>query len=156
MIFPYSSTTITLDAVNAVSRATGKPHSIKSTDMINPASLSGAIGLRDWADVVANGKGELGHFFVSFYIETEDIYGVVSLSNSKLLQVGEGAYILTNSILGWRDVIVHGLSKDSSTETRRIVSHIFAYLRDNGFASLFSKYRRVNLPLDGSIILEDE
>ena len=156
MIFPYSFTLLTLDAIRVASDQTGVPHSITPSTPITQASLCGAMGLHDWAEVLEQGKAELGHFYVSFYIETEDIYGVLSLSNSQLLQLSEGRYILTNSIKGWRDVVVHGLSKDTSKETRRVANYVFAYLRDNGFSSLFAKYKRKNLALDGTIILEEE
>lgn len=156
MIFPYSFTNLSLEAVRAVSRASGIDHSIQSRDPVNPASLCAAAGMREWTTCLEKGKGELGHFYISFYIETSNIYGVVSLADIQLLQIKEGAFILTTNVLGWRDVIVNGLSKDSSTETRRVVNYIFAFMRDNGFAPMFSKYRRINLPLDGSVILEEE
>jgi len=156
MIYPYSFSYMTMDGLRIAAERAGKPHSIQSKDPITPASLCGAMGLRDWPAVVANGKGELGHFYVSFYIETNDPYGVISLSDSKLLQLHEGCYVVTNNILGWRDTVVHGLSKDSSGETRRVANYVLGYLRDNGFGSLFSKYKRKNLAFDGTIILEEE
>ena len=156
MIFPYSFSYMTLEGLRVVAEQTGKPHSITPSTPITPAALCGAMGLRDWAEAVKKGKGELGHFYISFYIETDDIYGVVSLSNSQLLQLSGGCYVVTNNILGWRDTVVQGLSKESSTETRRVANHIFAYLRDNGFGALFARYKRRNLPFDGSLILEEE
>lgn len=156
MVFPYSFSYMTIEGLRVASEQAGKPHSIQSKDPVTPASLCGAMGLQDWKEVVEKGKGELGHFYISFYIETDDIYGVVSLSNSQLLQLNKDCYVVTNNILGWRDTVVHGLSKTSSKETRRVVNYIFAYLRDNGFGALFAKYKRRNLALDGTIILEEE
>ena len=156
MIYPYSFTYMTIEGLRVASEQTGKPHSITSSTPITPAALCGAMGLRDWAEVVKKGKAELGHFYIGFYIETSNIYDVASLSNPQVLKLTDSSFILTNNILGWHDTIVHGLSKDTSKETRQVVNYIFAYLRDNGFASLFSKYRRTNLAFDGTIILEEE
>jgi len=156
MICPYSFSYMTIEGLRIISEQAGKPHSIQARDPVTPASLCGAMGLRNWKLVVEKGKGELGHFYLSFYIETDDIYGLVSLSDSKLLQLNGGCYVVTNNILGWRDTVVHGLSKDSSAETRRVANYIFAYLRDNGFSSMFAKYKRKNLAFDGTIILEED
>ena len=147
---------MTLEGLRVASEQAGKAHSITPSTPITPAALCGAMGLSDWAEVVRKGKSELGHFYISFYIETDDIYGVISLSNSQLLQLTDGCYVVTNNILGWRDTVVHGLSKDTSPETRRVANYIFAYLRDNGFGSMFAKYTRKNLAFDGTIILEEE
>jgi len=156
MIYPYSFSLLSIEAIRAAANQTGKQHSIAATDPINPATLCGAMALRDWKEVIEKGKGELGHFYVSFYVETEDVYSILSLSQLQMLKLDNGVYILTTNILGWRDVITHGLSKDSSEETRKVLNYIFAYLRDNGFSSLFSKYRRKNLAFDGTIVLEED
>ena len=156
MVFPYAFSYMTLEGLRVASEQAGKPHSITPSTPITPAALCGAMGLRDWAEVVRKGKGELGHFYISFYIETDDIYGVVSLSNPKLLQLSEGCYVVTNDILGWRDTVVNGLNKDTSKSTREVANYVLAYLRDNGFSALFAKYKRKNLAFDGTIILEEE
>ena len=147
---------MTLEGLNALAGRVGSPHSLKPSDPVTPASLCGAMALKDWKLVLEKGKGELGHFYVSFYVETEDVYSILSLSNTQMLKLDEGKYVLTNNILGWRDVVVHGLSKDTNKETRQVVNYIFAYLRDNGFGSMFAKYARKNLAFDGTIILEEE
>ena len=156
MIFPYSFSYMTLEGLRVAAEQAGKPHTIKPTDVVTPATLCGAMGLKDWKAAVSQGKSELGHFYISFYVETDDIYGIISLSNTQLLELSSGCYVLTNNVLGWRDTIVHGLSKETSKETRQAVNYIFAYLRDNGFSSLFAKYKRKNLAFDGTIILEEE
>ena len=156
MIFPYSYTLLTPEGIRAVADRNDIQSPIKATDPINPAVLCGSMGLRNWANVLLKGKAELGHFYIGFYIETNDIYSVVSLSNPTVLKLSEGSFILTNSVLGWRDTVVHGLSKETSKETRQVVNYVFAYLRDNGFSSMFSKYKRKNLAFDGTIILEEE
>lgn len=156
MIFPYSFSYMTLDGLRIASEQAGKSHSIRNTDPVTPASLCGAMGLKDWKTAVEDCKGELGHFYISFYIETEDIYGVLSLSESKLLKLSEGCYVLTDNVLGWRNTVVNGLSKDTSKATRQVANYILAYLRDNGFGAMFAKYKRTNLAFDGTIILEEE
>ena len=150
MIFPVAHTFIAKESIGAIAQASGFPSPIKSRDILTPAFLCRSLALRsEKGDVY-----ELGHFTVSFYIDTTEMMALVSLSDVRVLEIREGSYIFTHNILGWRDLIVKGMVKSSSSEVRKVLNFILAYLRDNGFDDLFSEYRRANLVLDQTLYLE--
>ena len=156
MICPFSFTLIAPESINIVAQRLNKLLPYSSNTVLSPAILAASIGLKSFKDVLDTEGYELGHFNVSFYIETFEIASILVLSNAKCLQLDSDAFIVTHDILGWKDMIVKGLTKTTPKETRRIMSVVFAYMRDNGFASLFSEYRRCILPLDGTMFLERE
>jgi hypothetical protein len=152
MIFPVAHTLIQKETIDAIAHAAGIRSPIQRSDRLTPALLARSLALRHSTDDCY----ELGHFTLSFYVETDQVMTLIGLSTLRVLTIREGCYILTTDILGWRDLIVKGLTKQQSTEVRRVLNVILAYLRDNGFSDLFSEYKRLNLVLDKTLYLEKQ
>jgi len=153
MIQPYSHTHLSLDMVQALSRRVGVVSPIEATTKIDPAVLCGSMALRDHSVVLKDRKNELSHYYLSFFVETDDVIGLLKLGDLKMLEVCEETYILTGNILEWRQLVVQALKKDTSTSVREVANYLLAYLRDNGFGSLFNEFERKSLPIDGTMVL---
>lgn len=156
MIFPFSHTNVSTAAIASVADRLNILVPYSQAEVLTPAILCASMGMRNPREVLREEGFELGHFTVSFYIESGEISSILALSDARCLKLSDDAYIVTHDILGWKDMITRGLVKSQTPEVRRVLNVIFAYMRDNGFSSLFSEYRRGNMPLEKSLFLEKD
>ena len=146
-VLPLTTSQINWLCVKAISDRLKMPYPLAlgaDKDILSEMCYTGGV-VRDGRTV-----WQLDNFFISFYVEAEDILPL--LGRVSLFTVQQGAYVLNGSISSWRDLLIDGLRYDNTTEARQVLGFIFSYIKDAGFASLFDKYQRVPCE-DGTFIL---
>lgn len=115
--------------------------------MISPVAATQSFDLALFDLGIGNDYRALGpqNFFVAFYVETHVLDELISVHKMSLLRISEGRYIVSGSLRDWQLLLRSGLSKESSTDLRKLLGLFYVYLRDNGFNYLFSDYRRENM-----------
>jgi hypothetical protein len=146
-VIPLSNTIINWTCAKIISDRLGTPFPLEGG--ANKGSLSEMCYS---GGVVKDGRKawQLSNFFISFYVEIVDILPL--LGGISFFQVKEGAFVLNGSIEAWRQILIEGLSPNSTTETREALGFIFSYIKDAGFASLFDNFKRIPCE-DGTFIL---
>ena len=111
-------------------------------ELESPATQCAVLGLRDPKEVLMTCGKEMEHFMLSFHIATEKIDDVIQNSDVNILKWQEDSYVVSGTIRAWYHLVVNGLKPESTTECREILASVYAYLRDSGFADMFSKYEK--------------
>ncbi|MCP4279590.1 MAG: hypothetical protein GY776_06230 [Alteromonas sp.] len=122
-------------------------------ELESPATQCAVLGLRDPKQVLASCGKEFEHFMLSFHVLTENIEDVIQNSDVNILKWNEDSYVVSGTIRAWYRLVVNGLKPDTTTECRKILAEVYAYLRDSGFADLFSKYEKRVMALDNTMVM---
>lgn len=148
-ILPLGYSSLNWSCVSAIVERTGMIPPVASTDDLESlATMCRASGLRGRQ---CGTSWELDNFYMSFYIEIDDVLPILEISSPSLLRTQEG-FILSGSISCWVQALTFGLVPSSTTETREVLGYILAYLNTAGFGSTLEHLSR-GLHMDGTVLL---
>lgn len=153
-VLPIACTLLDWNTFDSLTDSKSRQSAINAgLDTFSPATQCAVLARREPVEVLQACGKEMEHFTISFYVECEDIDSLIQNGDVNLLRWREGEYIISGTIRAWYHLVVRGLTPESTTETRQVLTHVYAFMRDSGFADMFQKYKRRSLPLDQTMVL---
>ena len=153
-VTPLACTTLSWPTLELLAGSRPQQSAIDARlELQSPATQCAVLGLRDPKSVLMSCGKEMEHSMLSFHIATENIDDMIQNSDVNILKWKQDAFIVSGTIRAWYHLVVNGLKPESTTETRQILAEVYAYLRDSGFADMFSKYEKRNYFLDQTMVM---